>query len=702
MNIAEAAAFLAPQWPVFPCDARKRPVTAHGFKDAVTTPEEARALFRKPGAVMIGVPAGRASGLLVIDLDVKNGGHGLEWLAANEHRIPRTRRHRTQSGGVHLLFKHPADRIIRNSSSRIAPNVDVRTDGGYIIVPPSQGYTIADDTMPAEAPAWLLDILDPPKPAAAPYTPPPRATGDATPYGAAALERAATAILNAADGAKHDTLNREAYSIGGLVAAGEIPEGEGRRILESALAGIRHRCDDFPAAQRTLAQAFRDGMAQPRAVPPPRLTRRVIEEYSPPPGWEEPPPIDEPPPHWGAEPDYEPEPEAETQKAEKGALTATPFDATEFDGLAPRKWVYGHFLIERFLSVLGAPGGTGKTAYAMGVAVSVALNKPLLGEQVHKPGNVWLYNLEDPRDEILRRLYAVCIEHRIPATELAGRLFIDSGREKPLVVAERTQDGRIVAMPVVDELVAELRARGIRLLIVDPFVKSHRLEENRNEQIDFAASLWNAVAERAECAIMLVHHFRKGGTAGDADAFRGASALVDAARAAVALSTMSEKDADRLGIEDDKRRFYVRADNAKLNLAPPPSEAVWVRLNNVELPNGDRVQAVSRWEPPSPWGSLPMRLVVQILDRIAAGRDNGDLWSPRKEARDGWAGAVIVDTAAMTEGQAVEILRAWEQSTLLTRVEFKNSDRQKRQGYAVDATKIAEMRRQIKPEEGDT
>src|SRR4051794_18448517 len=44
-------------------------------------------------------------------------------------------------------------------------------------------------------------------------------------------------------------------------------------------------------------------------------------------------------------------------------LTATPSDPAALLALEPRKWVYGHFLIRRFLSVLGAPGGTGKTAY---------------------------------------------------------------------------------------------------------------------------------------------------------------------------------------------------------------------------------------------------------------------------------------------------------------------------------------------------
>ena len=150
-NIARAAEFLAQQWPCFPCNAEKRPVTPRGLKDASQELHAVRSMFRSNGADMIGVPTGAASGFVVVDLDIKEGASGLEWLAANEHRIPETRRHRTRSGGLHLLFTPPAGRTIRNSAGKLAPGVDVRGDGGYVIVPPSPGYAIASDAMPRAA-----------------------------------------------------------------------------------------------------------------------------------------------------------------------------------------------------------------------------------------------------------------------------------------------------------------------------------------------------------------------------------------------------------------------------------------------------------------------------------------------------------------------------------------------------------------------
>lgn len=270
--LGDAAAFLAPTWPCFPCGADKRPVTEHGFKDASRDPLIVRVMFDRPGAALIGVPTGEASDLVAVDLDVKNGASGLEWLAANAHRLPRTRQHSTRSGGRHLLFRYPAGRSIRNSASRIAPGVDVRGNGGFIIVPPSPGYDIADDAMPAPMPAWLVELLDPPqaeRPAPQPYTPNGMLTGDGTPYGLRALSLECDAIRSAGDGMKHHTLNKAAYSIGGLVSAGAIGESLARAELSAALASIRDRCADWHHAEKTLRTAFEQGKGKPRAVPEP-------------------------------------------------------------------------------------------------------------------------------------------------------------------------------------------------------------------------------------------------------------------------------------------------------------------------------------------------------------------------------------------------------------------------------------------------
>lgn len=266
-TLADAAVAIGA--PVFPCGADKRPLTLHGFKDASADPVAIRRMFASPAAAMIGMPTGEAAGLVVVDVDVKDGRQGGAWLDANSHRMPQTRTIRTGSGGLHIYLRWPGQRV-KNSASKIAPGIDVRGDGGYVIVPPSPGYSVADDAPVAEVPDWLLPALCPPEPAPAPVPPAaPRrpATEGGTAYGLAALNSACDEIRNAGEGSKHDTLNRAAYSIGGLVTAGELLEGVAFAALSDALAAIRHRCRDFRAAERTLRQAFRDGMGKPREVP---------------------------------------------------------------------------------------------------------------------------------------------------------------------------------------------------------------------------------------------------------------------------------------------------------------------------------------------------------------------------------------------------------------------------------------------------
>jgi hypothetical protein len=128
--------------PIFPCAANKSPLTPNGFYNA--------AIGVDPSSwPLVGLRTGATSDLDVLDVDPD----GLAWLAANEHRLPTTRRHRTQRG-VHLLFKH-ADGL-RNSNHRIAPGVDVRAEGGFAIWWPRQGYSVANDDALAEWPGWLL------------------------------------------------------------------------------------------------------------------------------------------------------------------------------------------------------------------------------------------------------------------------------------------------------------------------------------------------------------------------------------------------------------------------------------------------------------------------------------------------------------------------------------------------------------------
>jgi hypothetical protein len=134
--------------PVFPCKPDKSPNTLHGFKDATTDQERIAGLLAQPG-LLIGMPTGSASGLTVVDIDPKNGGDK----SVGELNIPSTRTAETPSGGMHFYFK---DAGIKNSASVLAPGVDIRGEGGYVIVPPSKGYKWLNDAQPVTYPTRLI------------------------------------------------------------------------------------------------------------------------------------------------------------------------------------------------------------------------------------------------------------------------------------------------------------------------------------------------------------------------------------------------------------------------------------------------------------------------------------------------------------------------------------------------------------------
>ena len=193
-----AAALGARGLPCFACNAGKQPIVAGGFKAATTDGAGLRRMFAAADAELIGVPTGRASGWVVLDIDVKGGARGGEWLARNRARIPVTRAHTTRSGGLHFVFLAPEGVDIRNSAGRVAPGVDVRGEGGYVIVPPSPGYAVADECEPAELPAWLVEACrapDPPPPGE--YRRISTSAGDGSHYGIAALDDECDAVVRA-------------------------------------------------------------------------------------------------------------------------------------------------------------------------------------------------------------------------------------------------------------------------------------------------------------------------------------------------------------------------------------------------------------------------------------------------------------------------------------------------------------------------
>lgn len=139
---------------------------------------------------------------------------------------------------------------MRNSAGRIAPGVDIRASGGYVVWWPAAGLPIENPATVAEWPAWLLDILAP-RSQARPVTALP-ILGKG--YAVAALRRAVDAVGRATPGTRNDTLNREAFGLSRFAFSGTLDAQCIANALATAglAAGLPER-----EVRGTLASAFR-------------------------------------------------------------------------------------------------------------------------------------------------------------------------------------------------------------------------------------------------------------------------------------------------------------------------------------------------------------------------------------------------------------------------------------------------------------
>jgi len=136
---------------VLPCNAKKEPLTPNGFKNATTDKRKIRMWWKRWPDALIGMPTGPASGVFVADVD------RLAALGELPYELPETLTARTRRPGLHYYFEHLDG--IRNSSGSLPEGIDIRGDGGYVIVPPTPGYSWEVRAPIATAPEWLLNLI---------------------------------------------------------------------------------------------------------------------------------------------------------------------------------------------------------------------------------------------------------------------------------------------------------------------------------------------------------------------------------------------------------------------------------------------------------------------------------------------------------------------------------------------------------------
>jgi len=337
----------------------------------------------------------------------------------------------------------------------------------------------------------------------------------------------------------------------------------------------------------------------------------------------------------------------------------TPFALRDPSEIPPRKWLFDKRLISGHASLTVSPGGLGKSSLMIVEALAMVSGKPLLGSAPCRPLRVSLWNGEDPQDELERRIGAAVMHYGLTADDIGNRLTVDSGRTMPLCIARAIGGASVVDQGQVSAIIEALQASEADVLIVDPFVTTHQVNENDNGAINAVISAWRKIADVTGIAVDLVHHSTKlGGNRGTSEEngiaqARGASALVDGVRSARFLAGMSEDDAARVGLESPHGYFQVVM--GKANLAPKPEQAVWRKMESVTLgngsglyPEGDFVGVVTEWTPPDAFDGVTVRDLKAVQDRI----EGGDYRSSDQSAD--WAGVAVADVMNIDIGEGLK------------------------------------------------
>jgi hypothetical protein len=275
-------------WHVFPCAVDgKRPALRGNWQDLATTSADQVRDWWKRAPYNIGIACG-PSGLVVIDLDLPRdvpgddpADDGALFPLSGADRLSRLAREHgerypggtyvvdTPSGGCHLYFSAGAETRARNSAGVLGPHIDVRADGGYVVGAGSriggQAYTArSGPRLPVPLPAWLGRLAaDTPLALTVPAPRLPladRAQGRA--YAMAALRAETSRVAAAPPGTRNDTLNRAAFSLGQLVAAGLLPPVP---VITGLISAAMHAGLPEDEAVRTVRSGLAGGARKPRA-----------------------------------------------------------------------------------------------------------------------------------------------------------------------------------------------------------------------------------------------------------------------------------------------------------------------------------------------------------------------------------------------------------------------------------------------------
>lgn len=504
---ASATPLAAMGYAVFPVvHNEKGPLTVHGCLDATTETAQIDAWADMWPNANVGI---HAAGLIVVDRDILPDGSENPWPQDRSQRdslyvgpVARTPR-----GGEHHYFRAPAGTKFRNSASKVAPKVDIRTTGGYVVAPPSiannrqyqwvNELRCTADELP-EAPPWLVSRLNETtfeeRPAAAP--------SQEWKSDAAVLERARRYIAKipgAVSGQGGSNVTFRTACI--LVLGFGLPTEDAYGLIEEwnqtcsppwSERELRHKLDD--ANKRGGDRGYM------RNVSPENYTQVPMPEYNEPVGLND--------DYYdslqaGSTEQYDlPSVEGNTLAETKRAPNLKILTAGDLvrDFAQLRRMLIDGLLRDGEVMNVIAPPKLGKSWLVLSLVLAVACGIEWLGRFSTRRGKVLLVDNE---------LHPETLANRLPRVAMAMGLSPEDYGENVSVICLR---GRLMDLKQLAFELMQIEPGSYDLIVFDAWYRllPAGTDENANGDVTQLYNLLESVADRIGSAFTCIHHTSKG------------------------------------------------------------------------------------------------------------------------------------------------------------------------------------------------
>lgn len=521
--------------------------------------------------------------MVVVDIDVKEGKDGINEYAEIGGGYD-TLVVQTPTGGFHCYFNGPD-----SSNSAISKSVDIRSHNGFVVAPGStiegQPYSVITDRSMGWIPVSVEKLLTSAykrEGAVADFTVDSEASIQAAiDY----LQSAPPAVEgNSGDETTFKTAARLVREMGISLANACVlmrdyynPRCSPPWPVDELYKKVENANDYGTAAQGRLSSEVLFGHITPLLTPPPSLFVQKGLEFG---------------------------------------------NAVDPISIPARPWLLHGMLMKQNVTLLLAPGSVGKSSLSIAFAAHIARGEEFLGQKADRPYKTIVYNAEDDLDEQSRRLLAMCIKHGFDYRDVVPNLMLLSQQQIRLNLVNEEFRQPIMNETVVRQLIEKASDPDVGLLVIDPLVKVHSIDEGDNSKMDFVMETLQYIAREADVAVMALHHVNKGGDrsgrTGDADISRGASAITNAARVAFTLLTPTDDDAEQYGFKDDQRNSWVRMDDAKMNLTLSRSKPNWFKKEGVGIASGDVVGVLKHEDIEKCFKPLHIRIAEQLANHMGS------------------------------------------------------------------------------------